>query len=92
MARFIVRVELHGADSNDYTKLHESMRIRGYNQSIQDTDLSWFYLPTAEYTINVNSSAANVRNDVMGIVQSVKPNFSLLVTEVADIAWYLAKQ
>ncbi|GAA0469633.1 hypothetical protein GCM10009413_02000 [Tatumella punctata] len=42
MARFIVRVELHGADSNDYTKLHESMRIRGYNQSIQDTDLSWF--------------------------------------------------
>ncbi len=50
------------------------------------------YLPTAEYVINVDSSAANVRNDVMGIVRSVNQSFSLLVTEVADIAWYLNKR
>ncbi|EHD5784988.1 hypothetical protein JQY85_002347 [Escherichia coli] len=50
MASFTVRVELVGASSDDYNRLHEAMESRRYFREIQDGAGNWFYLPDAEYT------------------------------------------
>ncbi|MDU5828533.1 MAG: hypothetical protein E6Z60_16660 [Mixta calida] len=92
MARYIVRVELRGADSEDYESLHEKMEARGYSRDIQDFDGTVFRLPTAEYTTLKNSTVDNIREEVKWVAGSVRPNYYLLITEVADIAWWLAKK
>jgi hypothetical protein len=50
MTQFITRVELHDAIRDDYTKLHEEMRKRGFRQTITANDGSIYELPPAEYT------------------------------------------
>lgn len=92
MARYIVRVELRGADSEDYESLHEKMEAKGYSREIQDYDGTVFRLPNAEYTTQKNSTVDNIREDVKSIAGSVRQNFYLLITEVADIAWWLTKK
>lgn len=50
MGRFIVRVELHGGDEEDYEILYNEMSKRHLYKTIpQDTDGTIFKLPTAEY-------------------------------------------
>lgn len=92
MARYIVRVELRGADSEDYENLHEKMKANGYSREIQDGNGTWFNLPTAEYTTVKTSTAYNVREEVRGIASSVKQSYYVLVSEAADTSWYLAKK
>ena len=92
MARYIVRVELRGTDSEDYENLHEKMKAKGYSREIQDGNGTWFNLPTAEYTTVKTSTAYNVREEVRGIASSVKQSYYVLVSEAADTSWYLAKK
>lgn len=92
MATFIVRVELRGADSEDYENLHEKMAASGYSREIQDTSGTWFHLPTAEYTAMKGSTSHGVREQVRTIAGSVKPDYYILVSEASDISWYLAKK
>jgi len=92
MARFIVRVELRDANSEDYENLHEKMKAKGYSREIQDANGTWFYLPTAEYTALKNSTARAVRDEVRDIACSIKPLNYVLVSESADTSWYLAKK
>lgn len=42
MASFTVRVELVGASSDDYARLHEAMESRRYFREIQDGAGNWF--------------------------------------------------
>ncbi len=65
MASFTVRVELVGASSDDYNRLHEAMESRRYFREIQDGAGNWFYLPDAEYTAEKNASARAVRDEVV---------------------------
>ncbi|MBH3122430.1 type V toxin-antitoxin system endoribonuclease antitoxin GhoS [Serratia ureilytica] len=92
MADFTVRVELHEAGSDDYENLHEAMASQGYSKMIQDQAGNWFYLPTAEYTASKNLSAAQVREQVVGIAKAIKVNPRVLVTQVADRSWALVKR
>lgn len=92
MARYIVRVELRGADSEDYESLHEKMKEKGYSREIQNANGDWFHLPTAEYTTIKSSTAYNVREEVRGIASKVKTNYYVLVSEAADTSWYLVKK
>lgn len=92
MARYIVRVELHGADSEDYDSLHEKMNGKGYSREIRDGKGAWFHLPTAEYTIVKTSTALNIRKEVCAIAGSVKTKYYVLVSEAANTSWWLAKK
>ncbi|WP_112197784.1 type V toxin-antitoxin system endoribonuclease antitoxin GhoS [Rahnella sp. NRRL B-41462] len=92
MAQFIVRVEIHSASSEDYESLHEKMKAKGYSREIQDGQGTWFHLPTAEYTATKSSNAFDVREEVRGIASSVKSGHFVLVTEVANISWWLSKK
>jgi hypothetical protein len=57
MAWYLIRVELHDADSDDYDILHQAMKDAGFLTKIDDDNGIWYKLPTAEYYI---SSALNV--------------------------------
>ncbi len=92
MARFIVRVELRDANSEDYENLHEKMKAKGYSREIQDANGTWFYLPTAEYTTLKTSTAQAVREEVRDIAFSIKPLNYILVSEASDTAWYLSRK
>ncbi|GAA5100874.1 hypothetical protein GCM10023210_39820 [Chryseobacterium ginsengisoli] len=81
MAKFIIRVELHNANYQDYETLHDSMYKEGFSKTIQDElTKEWFNLPTAEYyyenaliddyniIIDKVKIAANKTNKIFGIV------------------------
>jgi hypothetical protein len=87
MARFIVRVELHG--SNDYDSLHDAMKARGFSRKIKGTG-AWFKLPSGMYRMD---SDTKDRHDVLreakaaaGTVDS-DYSFFILVTESAGTVW-----
>ncbi|HIA3149238.1 TPA: hypothetical protein ACWP3N_005432, partial [Escherichia coli] len=92
MASFTVRVELVGASSDDYNRLHEAMESRRYFREIQDGAGNWFYLPDAEYTAEKNASARAVRDEVVAIAGTIKKNPRVLVTQAADRSWHLIKK
>ncbi|EDS8889510.1 hypothetical protein GQC79_004480 [Salmonella enterica] len=55
MAKYIVRIELHGADNPEpYEVLHEFMRQYGFLKSLPVDD-GYYPLPTAEYYIEHDS-------------------------------------
>ncbi|EFC2565144.1 hypothetical protein AFM40_003303 [Escherichia coli] len=92
MASFTVRVELVGASSDDYNRLHEAMESRRYFREIQDGAGNWFYLPDAEYTAEKNASVRAVRDEVVAIAETIKKNPRVLVTQAADRSWHLIKK
>lgn len=49
MKNFLTRVELHGAQSSDYTKLHDYMYQEKFFMFIRGDDGKAYGLPTAEY-------------------------------------------
>lgn len=89
MARFIVRVEMLAADSDDYASLHTAMESAGYSREIQGSGGDLFHLPTAEYTVVKSSTASQIREEVKLIAQKIRSKFYVLVSECSDTAWWL---
>ncbi len=56
MANYVARVELHGALFQDYEKLHEEMKKRGYLKTIPANDGTHYDLPTGTYQIMNNAA------------------------------------
>ena len=92
MAQFIVRVELHAADAEDYERLHIIMASNGYSREIQDGAGNWFYLPSAEYVTYKNANTELIRDEVRLIAGSVKQEYYILVTQTAAITWWLKRK
>lgn len=92
MARYIVRVELLGADPRDYDMLQKNMKAMGFSREIKDADGKRFDLPASEYTIVRDSSTRCVREEVRKIASRIKTQYYVLVSEAADTAWYLEKK
>ncbi len=49
MANYLARVELHNAKYEDYERLHETMRQRGFVRIIVANDGKKYQLPTGTY-------------------------------------------
>lgn len=65
MARFTVRVELHGVrhESEKYEQLHEAMAEEGFSREVFDSRNTVTYqLPTAEY----NFVGTGTKHQVLG--------------------------
>lgn len=88
MARFIVRVELHNATWQDYQLLHAAMILHGLGRRIRAADGTTYDLPPAEYYGELNIARADVMARVKIAAGSVKPNFSVLVTESIASDWW----
>lgn len=87
MTNFTVRVELHDADSDDYTDLHKKMEAKGFKRTILNGDGTKYQLPTAEYSYSGDMKRSEVLNKAFEVAKTVKKNPSVLVTESAGRTW-----
>ncbi len=87
MSTFIIRIELHGAEPEDYEELHEKMEGEGYQRQIIADSGNEYQLPDAEYIIYAATglSVTDIAQAVYKIADSVKANPGVLVTEAANI-------
>lgn len=86
MAKFTTRVELHGANSDDYTKLHSEMERQGFRRTIT-VDGTTYHLPTAEYDYKGDITRDQVREKAAYAAGQVKSRFAVLVTEAVARCW-----
>jgi len=85
MAKFTVRVELHGVghDSEKYTQLHAEMEKRGFSRTIMFGKTT-YELPTAEYSIGGTYTIDQVLERAKAAALAVMKSeslFSVLVTQ-----------
>jgi len=90
MSLFTTRVELHGAEGEDYEELHKEMEKEGFWRTIgiENKDVK-YHLPTAEY--NYGSRSSNSTTNTKEVLELAKKaanrtklTFSVLVTKVAN--------
>jgi hypothetical protein len=81
MTNYIVRVELHRADEDDYARLHSLMESAGFVRWIEGRDGDLKRLPTAEYNM-VLARAKTAANSVRP-----RPEPWILVTESTALQW-----
>lgn len=87
MPDYIVRVELHGATSADYTKLHSDMKAAGFSQTIRGSDRVDYALPTAEYTATTSKDAAGVCEVAYTVAARIRLNPSVVSSEYKSVVW-----
>ncbi|MGY3495931.1 hypothetical protein [Bradyrhizobium sp. USDA 4502] len=90
MTNYSVRVELHRADEDDYTRLHSLMESEGFVRWIETKAGSLKRLPTAEYNMaDTTLARAAVLARAKTAANAVKPRPEpwILVTESAGRSW-----
>ena len=90
MARYIIRIELHGSAA-DYGKLQAIMTTFGAERTIPDREGKPWQLPSAEYVTHTEPGAAAAIRDLIRPAlhpAGSNPEAWVLVTEVADAAWF----
>jgi hypothetical protein len=88
MQSYIVRVELHGADYQDYEQLHVAMAQRGLSRIILGSDGQKYQLPTAEYVISTVSSLSQVRDAARAAAATTGRSCWVLVSEYSNCGWF----
>jgi len=92
MASFTTRVELHDANWDDYSKLHEKMRAQGFSQTITSDNGTVYQLPPAEYDYNGVVTRQQVLDKAKAAAAAVKSSYAVLVTESNGRTWWGLKQ
>jgi hypothetical protein len=88
MALFTTRVELHGANWDDYTKLHSHMKAQDFALTVTSDQGSTYRLPPAEYTYQGTVSRDDVLNKAKAAAGAVKTSFAVVVTEAVGVTWF----
>jgi hypothetical protein len=87
MAKYLVRVELHGATWDNYETLHSEMSDRGFSREVRSDDGRTYQLPTAEYIIHTSSGLEDVRTLAAAAAKTTQCNFGVIVAEYSRSAW-----
>lgn len=88
MASFTTRVLLNGNPTADeYTRLHEAMKRRGFTRVIKSDDGDYYWLPNAEYDRQAEVTAQQVLNDAKAAANSVRTPNEVLVTDAKARTW-----
>jgi hypothetical protein len=87
MATFTVRVELHGATSKDYDKLHKAMESKGFSRTISSSQGTTYQLPTGEYSFEGSSTRKQVLALAKSAAATTKLKYAVLVTESNGRTW-----
>jgi hypothetical protein len=89
MAKFLTRVELHGASGEDYETLHAEMAKLHFRRTIVAADGTVFALPTAEYQSISELPVENVR-DLANLAVQATGKTGWIITVRYDVAgWQL---
>jgi hypothetical protein len=90
MASFTIRVELHGASSADYKRLHDAMFAAACRVFVRGDNGVLYVMPTGEYDYQSDTlSVEQVRTNILAIARVVHPTMEpwVFVTQVAARAW-----
>lgn len=87
MPMFTTRVELHGADYNDYERLHVEMRREGFTTTITGDNGVTYHLPPAEYDFRGEFTGAQVLDKAQSAATRVAKPHAVLVTEMTTRIW-----
>ncbi len=90
MTNYTVRVELHGANDDDYANLHAAMEYEGFVRWIKGSDGDKNRLPTAEYNMadaDIDRSEVLRRAKAAGNSVKANPTPWIIVTESAGRTW-----
>src|SRR5260370_42387225 len=87
MAKFLVRVELHGASWDDYETLHAEMGERGFSREVTGGNGRGYQLPTAEYVIHTVEGLEDVRTLAGQAARTTGRKFGSIVSEDSRSDW-----
>jgi hypothetical protein len=87
MASFMTRVELHGANPQDYETLHAAMEHEGFSRFIAGSDGRWYQLPTAEYNRIASVPRDQVLESAKRAAATTKKAHGIFVTEAVTSTW-----
>lgn len=89
MAKFTVRVELHGATAKDYAVLHENMAFLGFTNTIMDETGQTYNMLPAEYNYHADSDIQAVLDAAHGAAQIAAKNSkcAVFVSKAEERAW-----
>lgn len=87
MSSFMVRVELHNASYQDYLRLHAEMARWGFARTILGSNGQTYHLPTAEYDITTDRTAAQVREAAIRAAAATGRPAWVLVTQYSACLW-----
>jgi hypothetical protein len=90
MPNFITRIELHGASTNDYERLHAAMAVEKFHRVILDDQGKRYQLPTAEYFSHGETLTVETVRDLAdrAAAKIAKP-YWVLVSQYERAAWRL---
>lgn len=89
MARFTIRIELHGAEPNDYPALHKAMEHAGFLCTITSTEGIVYKLPKAEYSLIGPYTFDQAFAKAKKAAATIGEPLSILATEVAGFRKFL---
>lgn len=87
MAQFIARIELYGAQSDDYAKLHTTMEMAGFVRTVTLQDGPEVMLPTAEYLLIDSLTTEQVLDVARKATSTVWQSFGAVVAKVDGTLW-----
>jgi len=87
MAKYLVRVELHGATWDDYERLHAEIANRGFSREVTSDNGGTFQLPTAEYITETSVGLEGVRALAAEAARTTGRRFGVIVAEYSRSAW-----
>lgn len=88
MARFTVRVELHGATWDDYAALYEQLAAYGITDVIASNEGIAYRMPPAEYNYEGLATRDQVLDAAKACAASVVRSYAVLVTEATARLWH----
>ena len=88
MADFTVRVELHGAEWEDYDALRVEMEAEGFSAAVQGSGGMAYELPAGEYAASGDVTRQQVLARAKRGADRSGCNYAVLVTESAGRAWW----
>ena len=87
MADFTVRVELHGAEWEDYDALRAEMEADGFSATVQESGGMAYELPAGEYVLSGELTRPQVLARARRGADRSGCSYAILVTESAGRAW-----
>ena len=88
MARFYVRVELHGGTWLDYLTLHANMAAEGFARTVESDNGDTCRLPSGEYRVEV-AATDEVYAAACRAASLTAPSFDLRVTRSDECRFLL---
>ncbi|MCW0399675.1 hypothetical protein NB688_002756 [Xanthomonas sacchari] len=92
MARYTIRIELHGATWDDYVEMYKYLAAQGITDIITSDDGTRYKMPPAEYNYEGGATRDQVLASAKACAAKVVHSYAVLVTEAIARSWHsLAK-